>query len=100
MKLRDKLLLKVILDIKIKLLSVIESPKFTQIATKTLPQALRLHKSLSRSEVEALNDQLKEDPWNLSINRLKHGWVEIALIVYEKTRKGYIKYYEDKLNEY
>ena len=92
--------MKVVLDLKVKILSVMESPRYRELVTKVLPQALQLHKSLTRVELSGINDHLKDDPWNLSINRLKQSRIETALIVYENTRKGYLKYYNDLLTDY
>lgn len=47
-KMKDLIMLKVILDIKIKIFSEIESPKYKELTLEILPLAITLHKSMNR----------------------------------------------------
>lgn len=91
-------MLKIILDIKIRIFRTTESPKYQILAHELLPLALDLHKGLTAKLVHHLNNELSFTPWlPFVIKRISN---KKGIICCEKTRKAYINYYSKLIEEY
>ncbi|CDW80321.1 UNKNOWN [Stylonychia lemnae] len=92
---KDMLLTKVILDLKINILTLLESPRYKVLLKEVMPLAQRFHKDLPVEAVKFLSQKNNYSIWGTFIKQNKTlSLKDVSFITVKETKEEYLKHYK------